>query len=281
MQLDFFKYHGTGNDFIILDNREQKYNELTPLQVEFLCHRKFGIGADGVMMLNKRSGYDFEMKYHNSDGAEGSMCGNGARCLVKFAYDIGMHKNVYRFIAIDGDHEAELENSVIKLKMKDVSNVEFRNNAFVLNTGSPHLVKLVPDVLELDVVENGREIRYSKEFNKEGINVNFVETLEVDEIYVRTYERGVEDETMSCGTGVVASAIISAHNEIGFNRVEVRTPGGKLSVEYDKLGEHKFVNIWLSGPAIRVYKGQIDINEEIMRPFEKYKSKKAQRHPIQ
>jgi diaminopimelate epimerase len=265
MQISFYKYHGTGNDFIILDNRQQKYTALTQLEVKLLCHRRFGIGADGLMMLNSKPGYDFEMKYYNSDGAEGSMCGNGGRCLVKFAHDSGLHKSMFRFSAIDGDHEAEVDGRIIRLKMNDVDHVDVRMNSFVLNTGSPHFVKYVPDVKVFDVVGAGRDIRYNREFNEKGINVNFVETLDSDEIYVRTYERGVENETMSCGTGVTAAAITAAHNEIGFNRVEVRTPGGKLSVEYDKLGEQHFENIWLCGPAVMVFRGEIELGEEIMR----------------
>lgn len=144
MSVDFHKYHGTGNDFIILDNRDQQYSGLTQKQVQLLCHRKFGVGADGLMMLNQKSGYDFEMKYFNADGAEGSMCGNGGRCLVKYAYDLGIHRTKYKFIAIDGEHEAEIEtNGIIKLKMRDVTSVNDYSSHFVLNTGSPHYVKFV------------------------------------------------------------------------------------------------------------------------------------------
>lgn len=270
MIIEFYKYHGTGNDFIILDNRKEEYSSLTKKQVELLCHRRFGIGADGLMMLNNKQGYDFEMKYYNADGAEGSMCGNGGRCLVKFAYDQGIHRSKYRFIAYDGEHEAEFEsNGIVKLKMKNVSNVTEESGHFVLNTGSPHYVKHVADILKVDVKETGSNIRYSKEFNEQGINVNFIETLSPDEIYVRTYERGVEDETMSCGTGVTAAALVSAHNDIGFNCVEVKTPGGRLSVEFDKLGEERFENIWLCGPAVKVYHGQLELDELVAKPIER------------
>lgn len=260
MQIEFFKYQGTGNDFVIIDNREGKYNSLTSEQVNFLCDRRFGIGADGLMLLNTLTGYDFEMKYYNSDGKESSMCGNGGRCLVKFAYDCGIQKTKYKFLAVDGDHEATIQpDGLVALKMNDVGEVKNDHDNFILNTGSPHYVKLTDDVMHLDVYKKGKEIRYSKPFEKEGINVNFVEQTEApDKIIVRTYERGVEDETYSCGTGVTAAALVCHHNEAGFNRVEVTTKGGDLSVEYDKIGD-QFKNIWLNGPAIKVFEGSIEI----------------------
>ena len=260
MQIQFFKYQGTGNDFVIIDNREGKYNSLTSEQVNFLCDRRFGIGADGLMLLNTLTGYDFEMKYYNSDGKESSMCGNGGRCLVKFAYDCGIQKTNYKFLAVDGDHEATIQpDGLVALKMNDVGEVKNDHDNFILNAGSPHYVKLTDDVMHLDVYKKGKEIRYSKPFEKEGINVNFVEQTEApDKIIVRTYERGVEDETYSCGTGVTAAALVCHHNEAGFNRVEVTTKGGDLSVEYDKIGD-QFKNIWLNGPAIKVFEGSIEI----------------------
>ncbi len=260
MKIEFFKYQGTGNDFILLDNRESIYTGITPKQVNLLCNRRFGIGADGLMLLNNKEGFDFEMKYFNSDGKEGSMCGNGARCILKFASMLGIKKSSYNFTAVDGIHEAEIDlNGEIRLKMNDVDGVEDFSNHYVLDTGSPHYVKTTADVMQVDVVAEGRAIRNSKEFAAEGINVNFVETLDEDRIYVRTYERGVEDETLSCGTGVTAAALISAHNDNGFNRVEVKTTGGRLSVEFEKLSDNQFTNIWLCGPAEMVYKGEINL----------------------
>jgi len=260
MKIEFFKYQGTGNDFVILDNRENKYSGLSSKQVKFICDRRFGIGADGVILLGKKDGYDFEMIYYNADGYEGSMCGNGGRCLVQFAHHQGMHKSTYHFTAADGEHIADIGiDYIVRLKMNDVTQVEQHTSHSILNTGSPHFVKFAVNVKDIDVVETGREIRYSKEFKKAGINVNFVESIGEDGIYVRTYERGVENETMSCGTGVTAAALVSAHNEKGFNRVEVRTPGGSLSVEFDKLDEHHFENIWLCGPAELVFKGEMEI----------------------
>jgi len=260
MRIKFYKYHGTGNDFIILDNRNNEYDELTTAQVKFMCSRHFGIGADGLMLLNLNDGYDFEMKYYNSDGKESSMCGNGGRSLVQFAYDIGIRKLSYKFLAVDGEHEAEFDNNGwVELKMKDVDKIEDYSGNLKLDTGSPHYIKFVGDVRNYNVLDEGRRIRYSKEFKDEGINVNFVE-MEEDDIFVRTYERGVENETLSCGTGVTASALASAHNDFGFNRVEVRTLGGHLAVEFDKVDDKRFENIWLCGPATFVFKGEIEFN---------------------
>ena len=260
MKIEFYKYHGTGNDFILLDNRTNLYDKLTHTQVAFLCNRHFGIGADGLMLLNLMEGYDFEMKYFNSDGATGSMCGNGGRCMVRFANSMGIHKSNYHFIAADGEHYADIDlDGLVRLKMNDVNKVESHTNYYILNTGSPHYVKPSSDVAIMDVKTNGKMIRYSKEFEKEGINVNFVEVLERDKIFVRTYERGVEDETLSCGTGVTASALVSAHNDNGFNRVEVKTTGGDLSVEFDRIDDDHFENIWLNGPAKFVFKGEIQL----------------------
>jgi diaminopimelate epimerase len=261
MKIAFTKYQGTGNDFVILDNRAGTYTYLNTKQIRFLCDRRFGIGADGLMLLDKKDGYDFEMIYFNADGKPSSMCGNGGRCLVKFAHHSGIYKTNYFFSAIDGDHHAEIElDGTVRLKMNDVKQVEKHVNHFILNTGSPHYVKPSVDINSINVVEAGRAIRYSPEFEKEGINVNFVELEEVDAIHVRTYERGVEDETYSCGTGVTAAALVFAHNDNGFNRVKVRTPGGRLSIEFDKINDHHFENIWLCGPAEFVYKGEIEIS---------------------
>jgi diaminopimelate epimerase len=257
VKLTFYKYHGTGNDFVIIDNRDGLIT-LSEKQIAFICDRRFGIGGDGLMMLQSRAGYDFEMFYSNSDGRPSSMCGNGGRCLVRFAFDRGFQKNIYRFIAVDGEHEAEIKGEWVNLKMNDVDKIENYHSNCVLNTGSPHFIKSVTDVRSLNVFEEGRRIRYSEHFKVEGINVNFVEQFN-DRIYVRTYERGVEDETFSCGTGVTAAALVFAHNSNGFNHVDVETRGGKLAVEFDKIGEHSFQNVWLCGPATFVFQGEITI----------------------
>ena len=260
MQLHFYKYQGTGNDFILADNRQNEY-VLTQQQIHKLCDRRFGIGADGLMLLQNKEGFDFEMKYYNADGKEGSMCGNGGRCMVKFAYHLGIHREVYRFLASDGVHEAEIDiDGIVSLKMKDVSVIKKFRGDYLLNTGSPHYIKLVTDVMHLDVYKKGYEIRHSKDFEEEGINVNFVEqSVEPDKIIVRTFERGVEDETYSCGTGVTAAALVCYHNENGFNDVEVQTLGGHLSVEFDRVDEDRFEHIWLCGPAEKVFQGHVEI----------------------
>lgn len=260
MKIEFYKYQGTGNDFVILENRDHKYDALTVEQVKHICNRRFGIGADGLMLLSHHDELDFKMVYFNADGNESSMCGNGGRCLVKFASHQGMFKSTYHFTAIDGKHEAEIDmNGKVRLKMQDVHKVDYHTNHMILNTGSPHFIKFANNVEDIDVLETGRDIRYSKNFKEEGINVNFVEPTDEDGIFVRTYERGVENETLSCGTGVTAAALMSAHNPRGFNRVEVKTPGGHLSVEYEKIDDEHFENIWLCGPAELVYKGEIDL----------------------
>ncbi len=260
MELLFYKYQGTGNDFIILDNRDNKHDGLTKKQVSFLCDRRFGIGADGLMLLNLHPHFNFEMKYFNADGRESSMCGNGGRCLTKFASDMDIIATTYRFIAVDGEHEASInEDGSVALKMNDVENIKLEHGNYILNTGSPHFVTMENDVMHLDVLKKGRNIRYSHEFKEEGINVNFVEQTEhPGQIIVRTYERGVEDETFSCGTGVTAAALVCNHNDNGFNRVEVKTKGGVLNVEYDKVG-NSYKNIWLSGPSEKVFEGTIEI----------------------
>lgn len=260
MKLHFNKYQGTGNDFILADNRKNEYS-LTSEQIHQLCDRRFGIGADGLMLLNEKAGFDFEMKYYNADGKEGSMCGNGGRCMTKFASQLGIQREIYRFLASDGVHEAEIDlDGIVSLKMKDVKNIGKFHGDFIVNTGSPHYVKMVTNVMDLDVFKKGYEIRHSKEFEDEGINVNFTEQLsEVDKIIVRTFERGVEDETFSCGTGVTAAALVCYHNENGFNEVEVKTLGGILTVEFDRLDDTRYENIWLCGPAEKVYEGTVEI----------------------
>ncbi len=260
MKIHFYKYQGTGNDFVILDNRDGRYNSLNRQQVKDLCDRRFGIGADGLMMLNNKEGYDFEMKYFNADGGESSMCGNGGRCLVKFASHMGIYKNVYHFIASDGPHEAEIDpDGIVSLKMKDVDAIGEHGPDFLVDTGSPHYVKMINDVMKYDVYKKGHDIRNSDEFAEKGINVNFVQQKSDYEIIVRTYERGVENETFSCGTGVTAAALVCYHNETGYNDVTVITKGGKLTVEFDRLHDGNYNNIFLCGPAEKVFEGDIEV----------------------
>lgn len=255
MDIQFYKYQGTGNDFIILDNRDGRYSGLTDAAIEQMCHRKFGIGADGLMLLENEAGYDFKMKYHNADGKEGSMCGNGGRCLVQFANDQGIIKEAYHFIATDGPHDAIIQaDGLVKLKMKDVDQIYVSADSSVLNTGSPHYIHWVTDLDGFDVFNQGRNIRYNETYKHEGINVNFVKKQE-DSIRVRTYERGVEDETLSCGTGVTAAAIASS-TSLGQQHIHVQVEGGKLSVSFNRIGEKQFTDVWLIGPATFVYSGK-------------------------
>jgi diaminopimelate epimerase len=261
MNIPFFKYQGTGNDFILIDNRSKAYSSLSRKEIERICDRRFSIGADGLMMLNHKDGFDFEMKYFNADGNPGSMCGNGGRCIVRFAYDLGIHKESYRFLASDGEHVAEMDiiGDIVNLKMKDVQGFIEEDGHFIVDTGSPHYVKFVTDVNDVDVVKEGTEIRYSEPFTKEGINVNFVEEKGEDELFVRTYERGVEDETFSCGTGVTASALVCHHNDVGYNEINVITKGGNLIVKYERSFENSYSQIWLCGPAAKSFEGKVEV----------------------
>ncbi|MES2777870.1 MAG: diaminopimelate epimerase [Bacteroidota bacterium] len=255
MTTHFFKYHGTGNDFILIDNRNGSLS-LTTKQVASLCHRRFGIGADGLMLLELEGGYDFKMVYYNADGNVGSMCGNGGRCITRFAYDLGIRKEEYHFIASDGPHKAWIDDKgIVRLKMQDVTSIENHSSYELLNTGSPHFIRMVNDLEEYPVYKMGNEIRNSDRFKEKGVNVNFVEVLDEDRIFVRTYERGVEDETFSCGTGVTAAAIVNAHNDRGFNHINIKTLGGELFVEFEKIDDAIFENIWLCGPAVKVFEG--------------------------
>ncbi len=262
MQLDCFKYQGTGNDFVLIDNREKNIS-LTTAQIKWLCDRRFGIGADGLMLLELEPGIDFKMVYFNSDGNESSMCGNGGRCITAFAKRLGIVSDTAKFLAIDGIHEAKINNEIVSLKMNDVREVEVGEDFFYLNTGSPHYVKFVNDIENVNVFEEGKKIRYSNRFAVEGTNVNFIEKKD-NELFVRTYERGVEDETLSCGTGVTAAALIAAFKgqSTDKNNCAIKTLGGNLNVKFDKVLENTFYNIWLEGPATFVFKTHINLKDE-------------------
>jgi diaminopimelate epimerase len=260
MKVVFYKYQGTGNDFIFIDNRKNQIGSLSQKQVGFLCHRRFGIGADGLMLLNPHEKLDFTMVYYNSDGNISSMCGNGGRCITAFAHQVGQIKDRAQFQAVDGIHDAVINtDGTVSLKMIDVQSVEKNDNFYFLNTGSPHYVQFVKDIEKFDVFGKGRAIRNNERFKKEGTNVNFVEILSPDSIFVRTYERGVEDETYSCGTGVTASAISAGfeldNNNNSFN---IKALGGNLNVRYQKQN-NTFSDIWLTGPATYVFSGEIDV----------------------
>lgn len=258
MQIHFYKYQGTGNDFILLDNRTQEYSSLGKQQILSLCNRHFGIGADGLMLLNNSSDTDFEMKYYNSDGNESSMCGNGGRCITSFAKKLGLIVNKASFKAIDGIHESTIdEENFVELKMNDVHKMIVREESFELNTGSPHYVHYIDEVKSLHVKKEGALIRYSPLYKEEGINVNFVEVLPNNQLFVRTYERGVEDETLSCGTGVTASALTFIKDQLGEQTISVETLGGKLIVRSNNMNGQQFENIWLCGKAEYVFEGDV------------------------
>ena len=263
-QIKFYKYQGTGNDFVMIDNRDLEFPKSTEL-IEKLCDRRFGIGGDGLILLENDDSptlkgdekSDFKMVYFNSDGNESTMCGNGGRCIVAFAHFLDIFEDQTTFDAIDGLHKAEIKNGIVKLKMIDVIDINTGGEDLVMNTGSPHYVKYVEMLNNYNVFKNGNEIRNSPTYKAEGINVNFVEALSDKEIFVRTYERGVEDETYSCGTGVTASALtfMDKNNQTS---VAVKVLGGKLKVYAEKNGAG-FSDIWLEGPASQVFSGTISI----------------------
>lgn len=259
MTVSFYKYQGAGNDFIVIDNRSNSFDPNNNTLINKLCDRRFGIGADGLMLLQNKNGYDFEMIYFNADGKEGSMCGNGGRCIVAFAHFLGLIEESTTFYAIDGEHEAKVLNpEYINLKMIDVSEVEINDNYYFLDTGSPHYVQFVKGIEELDVFNAGRDIRFNDRFKAEGTNVNFVEEIN-NRLMVRTYERGVENETLACGTGITASAISAAlHNGKTKDEYDIKALGGDLKVRFEQNGTN-FTNVWLEGPAVQVFKGEIEV----------------------
>jgi diaminopimelate epimerase len=258
MKVRFYKYQGTGNDFVILNNMDDHIKSLSQEKVALICHRRFGVGADGLMLLEQAEGYDFKMVYYNSDGNQSTMCGNGGRCLVKFAHDIKVVSSHTNFLAVDGPHLAHIKDGIVHLEMKDVREIEQNDTFFYLNTGSPHYVEIKEEVKDLDVFHLGREIRYNERFKKEGTNVNFMQLMPDNKLYVRTYERGVEDETYSCGTGVTAAAITASFHQYE-SPVTVDVLGGTLQVSFDKKTDGSFENVFLIGPAERVFEGHIEI----------------------
>lgn len=258
MRIHFYKYQGAGNDFVIADNRDKKI-QLNTSQVAFICDRHFGIGADGLMLLEPAAGYDFRMVYYNSDGNESTMCGNGGRCITAFAQMLGIIKEEANFIAIDGPHHATIDKQgLVHLGMQDVHHIAFQDGFTVLNTGSPHYVTAVDDVDNVDVFARGKEIRNTEIYQPKGINVNFVQDTG-DALKVRTYERGVEDETLSCGTGVTACAIATVHKATGSFDRPVLTPGGALRVIFKKSSPESATDVVLIGPAVLVFEGYIDV----------------------
>ena len=258
----FYKYQGTGNDFILIDNRLEEFPKENQELIEKLCDRKFGIGADGLILLENDDKEDFKMVYFNADGRESTMCGNGGRCIVSFAHLLKVFTNNTTFNAIDGLHHASITaNGIVALQMIDVVKDSIVNDdTFTfLFTGSPHHVVLVDDVEYFDVYNQGKQIRYSDMYAPSGTNVNFVEQLTPNKFKIRTYERGVEDETLSCGTGATAVAI--AMNTLGLtqaNTISIEVQGGMVEISFDQ-NEEQFFNVMLTGPAKLVFTGEIAI----------------------
>jgi diaminopimelate epimerase len=268
MQTEFYKYHGAGNDFIIIDDREEKIFPSTlnaVKDISLLCNRRFGIGADGLMLLRTHSDYDFQMIYFNSDGRESTMCGNGGRCLAAFAsYKEFVQSRMY-FIAADGPHHAEVfdgENgkNIVSLQMKNVAGVRKMSDGYFLDTGSPHFILFVDDIDSVDVYNEGKKWRHDPLFGPGGTNVNFV-SIKNNTLNIRTFERGVEDETFACGTGITAAAIASYSRGYVLNRqlIAVKAMGGDLSVSFKEENDGSFSDIYLTGPTVRVFKGTIEI----------------------
>lgn len=262
MKIRFIKFHGTGNDFILVDNRAGSFSP-DVATVAFLCDRHLGIGADGLILLQSSEGYDFGMNYYNSDGKESTMCGNGGRSVTAFARHLGIIADNARFIAVDGVHQSVIlsangNNFIVKVQLRDATVESSSAMGTTVNTGSPHLVRFVPEVAKVDVVREGRRIRSSKKFAPEGVNVDFVEVAR-DMLHVRTYERGVENETLSCGTGVTAAALVAACK---FTPVRgsylIQTPGGQLKVSFNQH-RNTFADVWLEGPVKMVFEGTIDL----------------------
>jgi len=255
MQVKFSKYQGTGNDFILLNNLSGSYDALSVDDIKLLCNRRFGIGADGLIKINQSFSKAFEMDYYNSDGSK-SFCGNGARCAVAFAHTLGLLTNPHtKFMAIDGPHEAWLCQEEVRLKMANVAPIVELENGYEVQTGSPHFILEDSNHQSSHVVEVGRSIRYNETYGNEGINVNLM-SIHENHIQVATYERGVEDETLSCGTGVTAAALVFAQIKgLPSGKVKVQTKGGELLVEWNRRLDASFDEVYLTGPAKHVYNG--------------------------
>ncbi len=255
MKFTFYKYQGTGNDFVIIDNRELFFEKDNQSLIEKLCDRRFGIGADGLILLENHTETDFNMVYYNADGKEGSMCGNGGRCIVHFAKHLDIINSKTTFTAVDGVHDATTNDGLVKLKMNDVSEIKVTSEYVFLDTGSPQHVQLVEDLKNYPVFEEGSNLRNGL-YGKEGSNINFVEKVSSTEFDMRTFERGVENETLACGTGATAVAI--AMNNIGEtseSKIKLNVQGGILLVSFNKEVE-KYNEVYLEGPAVQVYKGE-------------------------
>jgi diaminopimelate epimerase len=253
----FYKYHGAGNDFIMIDNRDGHFDKTNLQLVRFLCHRHFGVGSDGLILLENHPELDFTMVFYNPDGSQ-SFCGNGSRCAMAFAKRLGMIENTCTFLSTDGVHKGEyISDDEIHLNMHDVTHVEIGDDYCSLNTGSPHYIRFVDDIEHVDVYAEGKKIRHNERFKQEGVNVNFVQRLDDTSIAIRTYERGVENETLACGTGIVAAALASRLKYTTSTHINVKARGGDLLVKFDAKTTNHFINVWLVGPAVFVFEGKV------------------------
>ncbi len=257
MWIDFTKYHGAGNDFVIINKEHNpEFPDEDQELISQMCDRHFGIGADGLITIDKCQEADFRMIYYNADGQPGSLCGNGTRCAVHYAHSLKWFGVSGQVLAADGLHKAYYRDAdFIEIQMNDPNILTFSQTEIVIDTGSPHYIEWVDRYNGLDLFSRGRTIRYSAPFKKAGINVNFVLDRGED-IEVRTYERGVEDMTLACGTGCTAAAIAWAikNNMSGPVSLPVKVPGGQLQVRFNMIS-NKPVEIWLGGPAVKVFKG--------------------------
>ena len=259
MKIKFSKYNGAGNDFIIIDNRNDNINYNSSL-IKNICDRNFGIGGDGLIIIKNSISSDFEILHYTSDGNLGSLCGNGSRCAIAFAYQNNIIDKNTVFEAFDGVHEAEIiSDGLIKMEMKINSDIIQNKYGTWLDTGSPHLVIEKENTDKLDVNLEGSLIRYNDHYKREGVNVNFVEKLSNETFKIRTYERGVENETLACGTGSTASAICMNYlGKSNSNIITMKCQGGDLKVQFNSK-DKDFTNISITGPANLVFEGQIDI----------------------
>ncbi len=261
MEWTFYKYQGTGNDFIMIDDRDGQFPADQEI-ISSLCTRRTGIGADGLILLQEHPGYDFSMRYFNADGHESTMCGNGGRCVIAFARSLGVCGEETRFLAVDGEHTGEIRDGLIRLKMNDVRKIRETGEGWFLDTGSPHYVLFREDVEHTDIFHEGRELRNSDLFRPEGSNINFTQVIGQQTIFNRTYERGVEDETLSCGTGSIAAALTHAHIRQNVSSpVTVLTRGGRLKVHFQPGEEVLYREIYLEGPALQVFRGVFEIRQ--------------------
>ena len=264
----FKKMHGTGNDFILIDNRDSKIEDSKgPDLAVCLCRRRFGVGADGLILIEDSSRADFKWRFYNADGSEAEMCGNGGRCAARFAVSLGIALSELSFETIAGIMHANVRGSTVKLQFPQAKDLcldiplKIENEQIALdclNTGVPHAICFVPDLESVPMLEWGRSIRYDPCFRPSGTNVDFVQVLDGHDILIRTYERGVEAETMACGTGAVATAILSACRGLTESPVKVKTSGGEILTVYFELDGKEARDIFLEGEALFVYSGQIE-----------------------